>query len=337
MPDAFARTSLRGQRTAALPLARAVLRALPTAARLGRAVRRAGAALVHSNGTKTHALSLRLALSRVPVVWHVRDFLPARVPERMLLRMGAAAGVTFVANSTAVATHLHGLGVPQRRVHTIVNGVDVARFHPEGPRADLRAAFGWPALAPIVGMVGVLARWKGQEVFLRAARRIADRAGDVRFAVIGGELYRTRGHGDVAARLRALTRDLGLEDRVGFTGHRGDVADVLRGLDLVVHASIEPEPFGRVIAETMACERPIVWARGGGADEVVGSGGLAALGIAGGDAEELACAITRVLEAPEIVRGWAREGRERIVRCFDLVRHVERVQALYGRLMAERA
>jgi glycosyltransferase involved in cell wall biosynthesis len=337
MPHSFARTSLRGRRSSGIELGLAALRALPTATALGRVVRRGGAALVHSNGNKTHALSLRLALSPVPIVWHVRDFLPSRAPERMLLRMGAAVGVTLIANSAAVASHLHNLGVAREGVHTIVNGIDIVRFHPEGPRVDLRAELGWPASTRVVGMVGVLARWKGQEVFLRAVRQIADRALDVRFAVVGGELYRTRGHGGFEAGLRALTHELGLNGVVGFTGHRDDVPGVLRGLDVVVHASIEPEPFGRVIAEAMACACPVVWARGGGADEIVGDGGLTALGVAPGDEQALACAIMRALDEPEAARRWAREGRQRIASGFDLARHLQRVQDIYDRLTAGRA
>jgi glycosyltransferase involved in cell wall biosynthesis len=251
--------------------------------------------------------------------------------------MGAAAGVSLVANSAAVASHLRELGAPPGRLHTIANGIDVGRFHPEGPRVDLRARFGWPTSARIVGTVGVLARWKGQEVFLRGARRIADRVPDVRFAVVGGELYRTHGHGDFEARLRALADELGLSGLVGFTGHRDDVPEVLRGLDVVVHASIEPEPFGRVIAEAMACQRPLVWARGGGADEIVGDAGPKMLGVERGDDQALACTITRVLDEPDVARRCAREGRERIVSCFDLAGHVQRVQELYDRLLADRA
>jgi glycosyltransferase involved in cell wall biosynthesis len=103
-----------------------------------------------------------------------------------------------------------------------------------------------------------------------------------------------------------------------------------------VHASIEPEPFGRVIAEAMACARPVVWARGGGADEIVGDSGLAALGVAGGDAVALAAAIERALGDPDRARAWAAEGRTRVATHFDLGTHVGRVQDLYEMLVSSR-
>jgi len=186
-------------------------------------------------------------------------------------------------------------------------------------------------------MIGALAEWKGQEVFLRAARELATRASDVRFVVVGGEIYATRGHGDFAPRLRRLAHELGLEGVLAFTGRRDDVPEILRALDVVVHASLEPEPFGRVIAEAMACQRPIVWARGGGADEIVGDTGLTALGVAGGVPSRLAAGIEHVLADPERARRWAGEGRRRVSERFDVRRHVARVQDLYARLTAGRA
>jgi glycosyltransferase involved in cell wall biosynthesis len=332
IPAAFAGTSLRGTRSPVVSLLGGVLRAAPTFAAVRRAARRAAPALVHSNGNKTHLLSLPLALGGTPVIWHVRDFLRDQRVERLLVRLGNASVKALIANSSALAEHLVRLGARPELVHAIPNGIDLARFGPDGPPADLRAIFGWPKSVRLVGMVGVLARWKGQEVFLRAARGIVTRRHDVRVVVVGGEIYSTRGHGDFTAHLRGLARELGLGGVVGFTGHRDDVPEILRALDVVVHASVEPEPFGRVIAEAMACERPIVWARGGGADEIVAGTGLAALGVPGGDVAGLAAAIERALADPERARGWAGEGRRRVSERFDVRDHVERVQALYARI-----
>ncbi len=298
-PAAFARTSLRGARSAALPLLGGLLRAAPTFAAVRRAARRTSPLLVHSNGNKTHVLSAPLTLGAAPVVWHVRDFLPARRLERLLVRIANALVGAIIANSAAVATHLAGLGARPGLVHAIPTGIDLARFGPEGPRAELRAAFGWPQQTRLVGMVGVLAHWKGQEVFLKAAHEIAARAPDVRFVIVGGEIYHTSGHGDFESRLRRLASELGLDG--------------------------------------VLAERPIVWARGGGADEVVGATPLAALGVPRGDPAGLAAAVERALAEPAAARRWAGEGRRRIVECFDVRQHVERVQDLYARVTAGRA
>jgi glycosyltransferase involved in cell wall biosynthesis len=334
--DGFERASLRGSRSSPLGLAASVLRAAPTLLAVRRVSARTAPSIVHSNGNKTHMLASPLRRRRTRVVWHVRDFLVDRAPERLLLRLARLSTDAIIANSAAVAAHLERLGARPGLVHAIANGIDLRRFTPDGPQADLRTQTGWPKTVRLVGMVGVLARWKGQEIFVKAAAALAPRHPDVRFVVVGREIYRTSGHGDFAVSLARLAKDLGLGDALAFTGYRHDVPEVLRALDVVVHASIEPEPFGRVIAEAMACARPVVWARGGGADEIVGEGALSGLGVRGGDPVALAAAIELALADPERVSAWAAEGRARVATHFDLGTHVARVQDLYEMLVSDR-
>ena len=90
--------------------------------------------------------------------------------------------------------------------------------------------------------------------------------------VIGGPVYETAGSQVSLDELRAAAAALGLEGRVGFTGFVEDAAQAMRALDVVVHASTEPEPFGLVIAEAMACARPVVVSRAGGAAEITTPG-----------------------------------------------------------------
>jgi glycosyltransferase involved in cell wall biosynthesis len=78
-----------------------------------------------------------------------------------------------------------------------------------------------------------------------------------------------------------------ISDIVGFTGHVDDVPAALRSLDIVVHASTEPEPFGMVIAEGMAARRAVVAARAGGAAELFRDR-VDAIGFTPGNAAELA-------------------------------------------------
>jgi glycosyltransferase involved in cell wall biosynthesis len=120
-----------------------------------------------------------------------------------------------------------------------------------------------------VGILGRLAPWKGQDVFLRAfARAFPD--GTDRAIVIGSALF---GEDEYARSLLALVKELGVEDRVEFLGFREDVDSELRTLDVLVHASISPEPFGQVVLQGMAAGLPVVAVRGGGPSEMVTDGG----------------------------------------------------------------
>jgi glycosyltransferase involved in cell wall biosynthesis len=273
-------------------LARTALRAgiaLPGYLRSLRAVmRRANATVVHSNGLKAHVAAALAKPAGTRLVWHLHEYVSGRPLTAALLRRLAGRADVVVANSDSVlrdAAMVIGSRPALRRIH---NAVDPAIFCPDGPPLDLAALSG---LAPDrglarVGLVSTFARWKGHEVFFDAIARLRTRHA-VRAYVIGGAVYETVGSQWSSAELAAMVTLRGLSDIVGFTGHVDDVPGALRSLDIVVHASTEPEPFGMVIAEGMAARRAVVAARAGGAAELFHDR-VDAIGYTPGDAVELA-------------------------------------------------
>jgi glycosyltransferase involved in cell wall biosynthesis len=154
---------------------------------------------------------------------------------------------------------------------------------------DLDRLAGMPPLGEggvRVGLIATMARWKGHETFLRALAALPP-AARVRGYVIGGPLYETADSQFTIAELRAVAIRMGLDGRVGFTGFVADVASAMRALDIVVHASTQPEPFGLVIAEAMACGRAVIASAAGGAAEII-EDGVDALAHRPGDAAALA-------------------------------------------------
>jgi glycosyltransferase involved in cell wall biosynthesis len=110
-----------------------------------------------------------------------------------------------------------------------------------------------------------LAPWKGQDFFLRAfAQAFPD--SQERAVVVGGALF---GEDDYAQTLPELARTLGIAERVDLRGHRTDVWDELSRLDVLVHASVTPEPFGQVVLEGMAAGVPVIAANAGGPAEML--------------------------------------------------------------------
>jgi glycosyltransferase involved in cell wall biosynthesis len=146
-----------------------------------------------------------------------------------------------------------------------------------------------------VGLVATFARWKGHDVFIDAVADLAARR-PVRAYIVGGPIYATAGSQWMLAELRERVEARGLADVIGFTGHVEDVPAAIRALDVVVHASTEPEPFGMAIVEAMACGRPVLAARAGGAAEIVD--GTHALGYAPGDAAALASGLESLILDP---------------------------------------
>jgi glycosyltransferase involved in cell wall biosynthesis len=250
------------------------------------------------------------------------------------LRRLAPRASAAVAVSRSVAADLRRVCGPGLRVEVVHNGIDLHHFSPAGPALDLDAAAGLP-MAPTgtirVGLVATLGVWKGHGVFLRALAGLPPGT-PVRGYLVGGGIYRTAASQADPAALRRLAQGLGLEGRVGFTGQLDDPAAAMRGLDVVVHASTQPEPFGLVIAEAMGCGRALVASAAGGAAELV-SDGDDALAVAPGDPAGLTRAISRLAGDAALRARLGVAGRRRAERDFDRAR----MGAAFARLYRELA
>jgi glycosyltransferase involved in cell wall biosynthesis len=290
--------------------------------------------VVHTNGFKMHLLGAWAAPRGSRVVWHLHDFVSSRRAMARLLRRTSGRAAGAIAVSKAVAADAAAVCGSALRVRTVYNAVDLDRFTPLGPALDLDAAAGMapaPAGTVRVGLVATMGRWKGHAVFLRAVAALP-REVPVRAYVVGGGIYRTAGSEVDADELRRMAAELGIADRVAFTGFVDDPAAAMRALDVVVHASTQPEPFGLVIAEAMASARAVVASAAGGAGEIV-TPGHDALAVYPGDADGLSRAI-RCLAGDPVLRGrLARAGRETALRRFDRARLAAEVAPLYRSLI----
>ena len=353
MPAALARlgdSEYRGRsrvrRTAGL--GGRLLRAGPAlagyAARWRAAVREERPDLIHSNAIKTHlltwaALATLPAAARAPVVWSVHDFFGERPLARRALRRAGRGVAALAAVSEAVARDVRGV-VPGGPVAVIPNAVDLARFSPgPGDGGELDRAAGLPP-APAgtlrVGLAATYARWKGQDVFLDAAALLLRRRPDlpVRFYVVGGPIYATAAQWS-RAELEARAAAAGLTGRVGFVPFRDDVEAGFRALDVAVHASVRPEPFGLTIAEAMACGRPVVVSAAGGAAELF-TDGVDAVGCPPGDAAALSAAVERLADDPGLRDDLGAAARRTAEARFDRGRLGGAFRALYADLLTGR-
>ena len=243
-----------------------------------------------------------------------------------------------IAISPAVAADLKVLGL-ERRTHVIANGLDVGTYAPAAQDGRLLDALAGLPLAPPsclrVGLVATYARWKGQAVFLDAAAELAKTCPGlpVRFYVIGGPIYRTRGSQYTKDELLQHAGCLGIADRVGFIGFQSDVVPIYRALDVVVHASTAPEPFGLTIIEAMACGKPVIATLGGGVADII-EPGRDALGIAPANSSLLAGTMRSLLEDSLLRASLGAEARRTVCRRFNQDRIGTQVLDLYFRLTA---
>ena len=119
---------------------------------------------------------------------------------------------------------------------------------------------------PVVGLVGRLQPWKGQDRLLRAQAILRDRGQPMHTVIVGGDSYELSP--EYAASLEPLARDLGLSDAVTMTGEVPDAGPYIQRLDILINAS-DPEPFGIVILEGMARGVAVVAVNSGGPAEFV--------------------------------------------------------------------
>ena len=256
--------------------------------------------LIHTNGFKMHVLGASAKPLGAALVWHIHDYISSRPVMARLMRRLAARTDAIITNSKHVAEDTRKVLGGDVNIIPILNVVDLKEFTPQGPSLDLDQLSGLP-LAPEgtvrVGLIATLAWWKGHRLFLQGLAGVDPKL-SVRGYYIGGALYKTQSQ-ESLDELRQVARELGISERVGFTGVVFEPAAAIRALDVVVHTSTEPEPFGRVIAEAMACGKPVITTGLGGAAEILSLGDVA-LTIDPKEPKSLTIAISRLASDPEL-------------------------------------
>jgi glycosyltransferase involved in cell wall biosynthesis len=261
-------------------------------------------------------LGARLKRKPQALVWHLHEYVSPRRLTGWLLRRYMTRCDAIIANSASVAADATASLPATSPLYVVPNGVDLSAFDPSGSRLDLDGIAGMPAaLADVirVGLVATFGRWKGHDVFLDAVQRIAP-SRPIRGYIIGGPVYDTSSSQYTRADVQAMIDARQLRDRVGLTGFV-DAASAMRSLDIVVHASTRPEPFGLVIAEAMACGRAVITTGDGGAAELV-QPGHDAIVAPGGEARGLAEAIARLVDDRALRESIALRARESAVNRF---------------------
>jgi glycosyltransferase involved in cell wall biosynthesis len=328
-PPALARLGDAGSRPGLGSLIRAALGSALYRRRLARLLRRLEPDIIHSNGFKMHILGAWARPRTASLVWHIHDYPGTRrVMSRLLKRYSRRCAAAIV-NSHSVAQDAKRL-LPDLKVVTIYNAIDLKRFAPEGTQLDLDAMAGLspaPSGTVRVGLVGTFARWKGQKIFLQAIARLSSES-PVRGYIIGGPIYQTVGSQWSLDELKDEAARLGLAGRLGFTGFVPDTSAAMRSLDIVVHASTQPEPFGMVIIEGMACGKAVIASQAGGASELFVDG-VNALGHPPGDAAALAEQIQKLVGNGQLRKELGEAGRGMVNRRFYGERLALELTSLY--------
>jgi glycosyltransferase involved in cell wall biosynthesis len=337
-------------------LAAASPAALAYAKQFRRAIQDASPDIIHSNGVKSHLLTRTLPRNSGKIVWHIHDLLGGRALLSKVLHRAAGRVAGAIAISQAVATDLKTV-LPRTPVFPILNAIDTNHYSPatEAPLTpgqsvpapprilaaqsrtiDLDQLSALPPAPPEtvrVGLVATYARWKGQDIFQNAIAKLPASMPPARFYIIGGSIYHTAGSQFSREELQARATTLGIADKLGFIGFQSDPLAIYRALDVMVHASSKPEPFGRTIIEAMSCGKAVIISNAGGAAELF-TQGVDALGVAPGDADGMANAIEKLVTNPSLRNSIAQAARTTALTRFGLDRFGREFLAAYQKILS---
>ena len=279
------------------------------------------AELIYTNSPKALLVaSLARLVRRKPVIWFLHDLLaethfsPRAI--RLLVTTANRTAARILANSKATAAAFVSAGGRSDLVRVVYDGFDAARFQETGGDvAALRAELDLKG-SRALGVFGRITPWKGQDVVLRALAQVPSLV-----ALFAGK----KEDKGFANELRLLATKLGIAKRVRFLGFREDVPQLMRLIDCVVHASTDPEPFGRVVVEGMLAGRPVIATRAGGIPEIIADGVNGIL-VTPGNSTELAAAITRLLADSVEAARLGEAGRARACELFSEERMLREIE-----------
>ncbi|MEA5581249.1 glycosyltransferase family 4 protein [Nodularia harveyana UHCC-0300] len=286
--------------------------------------------LIHSNGIKSHLLLALLRVKSIPIVWHIHDFYSSRPLIGNVLKWISPSAKLGIAISQTVAEDAKKT-LPSLPIQLIYNTVDINYF--------------CPSLSPIVnshlplqiGLVATFARWKGHDIFILAAAHVLKTRPDLnlRFCIVGEPIYKTRGSQFSQQELKDKASSLDIADKINFEGFQQDIVKIYHKLDIIIHASTQPEPFGLVIVEAMACSKPVVVSQAGGASELF-THNYDAVGVPPSDAIALAAAILDLIDNPEKRQLISENARNTATKRFNSQNLAQQILTVYNLVLSSK-
>lgn len=275
--------------------------------------------VVYANSQKAFTLAaLACLLKRKPLVWHLHDILsPAHfgtLQRQLQTRLANLAARCVIVPSDAAAQAFIAAGGKAKRVAVVPNGV--SREPDPRAKADLRRDLGLPETGFLAGVFSRISPWKGQDIVLQA---LAGQPG-ITGVFAGSALF---GEEAYATRLQRLVREFGLENRAIFLGQRSDILPLMQAMDVVIHPSTEPEPFGLTLVEAMLAGTPLLASDAGASAEILENGRYGTL-FAPADPAALITALTDLTrmaaEHPADIAGRTAAARERALTVYSVAR-----------------
>lgn len=273
--------------------------------------------IIHNNQVNDALFTMIPAkITHTPLIIHHRD--PTFLKSHRILTSLADANIAI--STWQNEKNLSGKGV------VIHNGISLENFEPGKPIMEREFVNSDRVFR--VGLLGRIMKHKAQDIFVQSANLVLKKIKNVEFFIAGDD--HEKSSADFIAHVKKMVFEMGLEGKVFFTGHSASPAEFYRSMDLIIVPS-RKEPFGRVMIEAMACEKPVIATNVWGAlDIVTPETGIL---VNPEDPNSLAEAILSLIQDPVKIEWMGKNGRDRVKANFTIERTLSKIYTLYEGLL----
>jgi glycosyltransferase involved in cell wall biosynthesis len=263
-------------------------------------------------------------MAKVPLLIRSRH-IDVSYPNRWLSRHAFTTLADHVlTTSQKITAHFQeNFQLTNEHITTLPTGIDVRKFHPEGPKSEAITKHN-PQNLPAVAMISVLRSWKGHDTFLEAIARLQKEGFTARYFIVGDGPQKDALNGKIA--------NAGLSEVIHMCGHREDVADILRAIDVLVIASTKHEGVPQIGLQALASKTAVVGSDVGGTPEIIRQG-VTGRNFPGGDAEALARMIKETLLQKDVTRQYLEAGRQKAEKEHSLDVMLDTLEGIYRRYL----
>ena len=285
--------------------------------------------LIHANNEPfcNRAALLVAKVLQIPCICHIRG---GDHEGSQLMQWTYSLPDHFISVSHWVAKSLQeNLHIAANKISVVYDGIALEKLNIYADGIQFRDAYHVANDDFAVGLVGLLIPWKGQVLFLEAAKLLRSKIPCLKMLIIGGTPDDCIAY---EALLRQRVKDEQLTEMIIFTGHISSMETVYNGLDVVLSASTQPEPLGTVVIEAMAMGRPIIAPNHGGAAEMIRHDETGLL-FDPGDMQSLANAIEKLCCSKSLRVKLGENARSAALKSFAVEDHVRHIQSIYQKFL----
>ena len=285
--------------------------------------------LIHANNEPfcNRAALLVAKVLQIPCICHIRG---GDHEGSQLMQWTYTLPDHFISVSHWVAKSLQeNLHIAANKISVVYDGIALEKLNIYADGSQFRDAYHVADDDFAVGLVGLLIPWKGQVLFLEAAKLLRSKIPCLKMLIIGGTPDDCIAY---EALLRQRVKDEQLTEMIIFTGHISSMETVYNGLDVVLSASTQPEPLGTVVIEAMAMGRPIIAPNHGGAAEMILHDETGLL-FDPGDIQSLANAIEKLCCSKSLRVKLGENARSAALKSFAVEDHVRHIQSIYQKFL----